>query len=190
MDFLRNLRIDRTSFWIGFVAGMLFLWILGSLRRFIPFAVKAIRKQIQIARENAAAGVLARLRHDVYFYAQHQHLAAVFFPLEDILIQPRILAPPALTFTNEAGETIKSDIISLTIPYMPDWPEMASIYGSHTLTLVEALQGGANLILMGHPGSGRTVALAHLASLVAKRDPSAGKMAEYTTFHPHNKPSQ
>jgi len=185
MDFLRNLRIDRTSFWIGFVAGMLFLWILGSLRRFIPFAVKAIRKQIQIARENAAAGVLARLRHDVYFYAQHQHLAAVFFPLEDILIQPRILAPPALTFTNEAGETIKSDIISLTIPYMPDWPEMASIYGSHTLTLVEALQGGANLILMGHPGSGRTVALAHLASLVAKRDPSAGKMAEYIPLFIH-----
>jgi hypothetical protein len=66
MDFLRNLQIERTSFWIGFIAGMLFLWLLSSLRKFIPFATRAVKKQIQIARENAAAGVLARLRHDVY----------------------------------------------------------------------------------------------------------------------------
>lgn len=185
MEFLRNLRIDRTSFWIGFVAGMLFLWILSSLRRFIPFAIKAIRRQIQIARENAAAGVLSHLRHDVYVYAQHQHLAAVFFPLQNILIQPRLLAPPVLTNLIESGEGNKTDIASLTIPYMPDWPELGSLYGAPTLTLLESLQGGANLILMGHPGSGRTVALAHLASLVSKRDSSAGKIAEFVPLFVH-----
>jgi HEAT repeat protein len=185
MDFLRNLRIERTSFWIGFIAGMLFLWLLSSLRRFIPFAIRAIKKQIQIARENAAAGVLARLRHDVYVYAQHQHLAAAFFPLDDILIKPRILAPPAFASTGEAGEIAKTDITSLTLPYMPDWPEISSLYGAPTLTLIEALQEDANLILMGNPGAGRTVALAHLASLIAKRDPSAGKMARYVPILVH-----
>ncbi len=44
MDFLRNLRIERTSFWIGFIAGMLFLWLLSSLRRFVPFAIKSAQK--------------------------------------------------------------------------------------------------------------------------------------------------
>jgi HEAT repeat protein len=185
MDFLSNLRIERTSFWIGFIAGMLFLWLLSSLRRFIPFAIRATKKQIQIARENAAAGVLARLRHDVYVYAQHQHLAAAFFPLDDILIQPRVLAPPALTYVGEAVETTRIDITSLTLPYMPDWPEIGSLYGAPTLTLVEALQEGANLILMGNPGAGRTVALANLASLIAKRDPSAGKIAGYVPIFVH-----
>jgi HEAT repeat protein len=185
MDFLRNLQIERTSFWIGFIAGMLFLWLLSSLRKFIPFATRAVKKQIQIARENAAAGVLARLRHDVYVYAQHQHLAAAFFPLEDILILPRVLAPPALTNAVEGAETTKTDITSLTLPYMPEWPEIGALYGAPTLTLAEALQEGANLILMGNPGAGRTVALAHLASLIAKRDPSAGKIAGYIPLYVH-----
>jgi HEAT repeat protein len=185
MDFISNLRIERTSFWIGFIAGMLFLWLLSSLRKFIPFAIKAFKKQIQIARENAAAGVLARLRHDVYVFAQHQHLAAAYFPLEDILIQPRVLAPPVLTNAAEGAETTKTDITSLTLPYMPDWPEISALYGAPTLTLSEALQDGANLILMGNPGAGRTVALAHLASLIAKRDPSAGKIAGFVPLYVH-----
>jgi HEAT repeat protein len=185
MDFLRNLRIERTSFWIGFIAGMLFLWLLSSLRRFIPFATKAIKKQIQIARENAAAGVIARLRNDVFIYAQHQHLAAAFSALDDILIQPRVLAPPSLSHIAESGETTRTDITSLTLPYMPDWPEICSLYGAPTLTLVDALQGDANLILMGNPGSGRTVSLAHLASLLAKRDSSAGKIAAHVPLLLH-----
>ena len=131
MDFLRNLRIERTSFWIGFVAGMLFLWLLSSLRRFFPFIIRAIKKQIQVARENAAAGVLARLRHDVHVYAQHQHLAAAFFPLDDILIQPRVLAPPAFTSIGEVGETTKTEITDLTLPYMPDCPERMNSYKHH-----------------------------------------------------------
>ncbi len=32
MGFLRNLDLDRTSFWLGFLAGFLFLWLLGRLR--------------------------------------------------------------------------------------------------------------------------------------------------------------
>jgi HEAT repeat protein len=185
MDFLRNLRIERTSFWIGFIAGMLFLWLLSSLRRFFPFIIRAIKKQIQVARENAAAGVLARLRHDVHVYAQHQHLAAAFFPLDEILVQPRVLAPPAFSSMVEAGETNKTDITDLTLPYMPDCPEISTLYGAPTLTLIEALQQGANLILMGNPGAGRTVALANLASSIAKRDPSAGKMTGFVPVLVH-----
>jgi hypothetical protein len=144
MEFLNNLRIDRTSFWIGFVAGMLFLFILSSLRRFIPFIIKSIRKQIQIARERAAADVLSRLRHDVYVYAQHQHLAAALFPLENILIQPRLLAPPLMTNMLEGEEAYKADVTNLTIPYMPDFPELAHLYGAPTLASAD-FQDGANL---------------------------------------------
>jgi HEAT repeat protein len=185
MDFLRNLRIDRNSFWAGFIAGMLFLWILSSLRRFIPYATRAIKKQIQIAREKASAGILARFRNDVFIHAQNQHLAAALYPLDQILIPPRLLAPPAPLYESESAESYKQDITSLTIPYLPEWPEMGSVYGVDTLTLAEALHGGSNLILMGNPGSGRTVAMANLASLIAKRDSSIGKLAEYIPFFIH-----
>lgn len=186
MDFLRDFRIDRNSFWAGFLAGMLFFWILSSMRKFIPYATRMIKKQIQIAREKASAGILARFRNDVFIFTQNQHLAAPLFPLDQILIQPRLLAPPAPLSESESAEAFKQDISSLTIPYMPEWPEMGSVFGVNTLTLAEALHGGSNLILMGHPGSGRTVAMANLASLMAKRDPSIGNLGEYIPFFIHS----
>lgn len=37
----------------------------------------------------------------------------------------------------------------------------------HTLSLVEAFGNHTNLILLGHPGFGKTVAIAHLANQIA-----------------------
>jgi Cdc6-like AAA superfamily ATPase len=48
----------------------------------------------------------------------------------------------------------------LELPYLLDWPELGARYHSATLTLAEALSGGANLLLIGKPGTGKTVALA------------------------------
>ncbi len=62
---------------------------------------------------------------------------------------------------------IPEDIISQTLPYMPAWPEPAAIYGAPTLSLSQALSGGSHLVIVGAAGAGKTVALAHLASLAA-----------------------
>jgi hypothetical protein len=53
------------------------------------------------------------------------------------------------------------------------------------LTLAQSLQGGANLILIGHPGSGKTVALSLLASQIARRDPKVGALADYLPLYLH-----
>lgn len=53
---------------------------------------------------------------------------------------------------------------------MPDWPAMALAYQAPTLTLEEALQGGANLALIGPPGSGKTVTLADCLSQIARQE--------------------
>jgi hypothetical protein len=50
---------------------------------------------------------------------------------------------------------------------MPAWPELAAIYRAPTLSLTEAVEGGSNLVIVGAAGSGKTVALAHLASQAA-----------------------
>ncbi len=111
------------------------------------------------------------------------HLAASLFPLDDILIEPLLIAPPP---SIEPGvPPIPEDIISQTVPYLPAWPELAAIYRTATLTLPQALQGGGNLVIIGQPGIGKTVALAHLASLAANQDERLGALNNVIPFLMH-----
>lgn len=168
IEFLQQFPIERTSFWSGFLAGMLFFWIINRMRALIPRAVLYFKQQLQTARETLTESVENRLRSETHNFAQHQHLASLLFALDEILIEPHLLAPPTLMGENDDAS---QNAASLTIPYMPDFPEMASLFGSPKLTLPEALQEGANLLVIGPAGIGKTVALAHLASLMARRDP-------------------
>jgi HEAT repeat protein len=77
------------------------------------------------------------------------------------------------------------DILSQTIPYLPDWPELAARYSCRTLSLSEALSSGANLILTGGPGSGKSVALAHLICQIVRRDEAVGDMSAFTPIYIH-----
>ena len=63
------------------------------------------------------------------------------------------------------------------IPYLPDWPEMICQLTVPRLSLAEALQSPVNFAIIGQPGSGKTVALAHLATQVACRDPQVGALS-------------
>jgi hypothetical protein len=167
-------RVDQFSFWLGFIAGILFAWVFTRAKRAFPSVLRAIGNWIQITRENLTTGTENRIRQDVLNWAQRQHLAAPLFALDEILIQPRLLAPAIYSGLEERFDTL--DIASLTVPYMPDWPEMETLYGAPSLTLDEALRGGSDLIIIGQPGSGKTVALATLASQIARRDPGIGEI--------------
>ena len=151
------------------MVGMIFAWLLGALRRGLPFLIGFIKQQIQAARESLTAGTEARLRNDMLRLAQHQHLAASFAALDEILVPPALMTPPP-TVDPENLSLLEENSRS-GLPYLPDWPELAATFYAPTLSLPEALQGKSNLILMGQPGCGKTVALAHLTSLIARNDP-------------------
>ena len=104
------------------------------------------------------------------------HLAAPLFALDEILQEPRILAPPPHIEPN--GLIATEDAVTLTLPYMPSWPELAAVYNAPTLTLAQAFSGGMNLVIIGQPGIGKTVAIAHLASLAANRSEELGSLKE------------
>jgi HEAT repeat protein len=53
------------------------------------------------------------------------------------------------------------------------------------MTLIDALQGGANIILAGHPGSGKTVALAWLVSSIIQNNPGLGNLVNYLPLYIH-----
>lgn len=172
MGFFQNLNISSKSYWLGFLSGILFTWLISRLIIYVPKLIRTLRKNVSGIRENFSTSADVRLRNDVYRISQKQHLAAMLFSLDEIVIVPKVLTP--IIQVSKSIELAPTDSVSLSVPYMPDWPEMASVYKASTMTLMEALQGGANIILAGHPGSGKTVALAWLATSIARNDPGLG----------------
>jgi HEAT repeat protein len=157
---------DQISFWIGFAAGGLFWWLLGRAVPAVKTWFARTREQARAARESRQLSGEYYYRNDLAKFTQSLHLAAPLFSLEEIAIEPRVLAPPPYTIPGE--ERYAVDSISSAIPYLPDFPEFASSYNAERLTLVECLGKGANLALIAQPGSGKTFALAHLASSLAQ----------------------
>jgi HEAT repeat protein len=164
---LFNFLVDPSSFWIGFFTGLATFLVLVLIRKLLPGWIKASRLQFHAIKESLSTSNENRLLSDMLDWAQHQHLSAPLFPLQAVLIPPRIMAPPLPLDT--ANDFVVDEVTALTIPYMPDWPEAAAAFQAPTISLDEALQGGANLLLIGLPGSGKTVALADLASRMARK---------------------
>jgi len=159
------------------------LWIASRLRSYIPSTVKFVAKRIQEARESATASIELKLRNDTMRLAQKQHLAAVLFSLDEVAIEPRLIAPPVIAQNDT--DALPLDNVSTTIPYIPDWPEVAATFNAATLSLAQALQDGANILLAGHPGSGKSFALAHLASGIARREPAFGALTDLVPIYLH-----
>jgi len=180
---LRSLNIDRLSFWIGFVTATVF-WVL--IRFLLPWFKKLwkeLLKGVQSARQGLQTSAEQRHRNDTLKYVQGLHLASSFFSLDEVLIQPRLLAPPPIIQPNQPPPS--EDAVSMSIPYAPDWPELTSAFGGHTLSITEVLQEGSNIVLIGPPGSGKTSTLAHLASQIARHDPETGTLKDSLPIYIH-----
>jgi HEAT repeat protein len=171
------------SFFIGFAVGILFWALLGRMRPLVGEwreGVAARREEAQVRR---SSGIEDNHRRITLRRAQGMHLAAPLFALDEILVPPVLIAPPARVEPN--GPLIGEDIVTQTLPYLPAWPELATIYGAPKLTIPKALSDGGNLVLIGMDGTGKTVALAHLATLAANRDPRLGALSEIVPFLVH-----
>lgn len=179
----RILDLDQISFWIGFFLGALF-WLIAQ--RFWPTLILAggyLRERLISLRENLTTGSSKRLRADMLRYAQKQHLCASFCSLDEILITPTLIAPPALI---EPGQEVqRRESITEVLPYLPDCPEFTGLYNYPRISLSGALEHGANLMLMGTPGTGKTVALAHLTSQICRQDTQIGVLGEFLPLLVH-----
>lgn len=186
-NFLRQpeflLNFDRLSYFLGLLTGAILIWLLGKLRPLFSRFLAAARNQQQTSRQGRRLGEEIRLANDTLRLSQGWHLAAPLFSLNEILIPPCVLAPPVPPMAYEPPPS--EDVTDWAVPYMPDWSELASFYGAPSLSLVEALQGGANLAVTGQPGSGKTVALAHLAIQIIHRDNRASGLADFVPLLLH-----
>ena len=157
--------MDLMSFVIGFASGVFFAWLLSRVRPLLGQIREGAKERREVAQARRTSGLEDNHRRLTLRRAQGVHLASSLFSLDEILQEPRLLAPPARVEPGVTG--IQEDIISQTLPYMPAWPELAAIYRAPTLGVAEAIAGGSNIVITGTAGTGKTVALAHLASLAA-----------------------
>lgn len=175
--FISNFHLDRLSFWIGFLTATLFWWAAVRLMGVGRVVRDRLKTQLAEAARRRKAGLDERLRRETLRKVQTMHLSASLFSLEEIAVPPLVISP-FQTIGTDGSISNEDDITQTTLPYLPDWPELNSYYGTRKLTIAQALQGGANLAIIGQPGSGKTFALAYLASQVSRREPSTGSVAE------------
>jgi HEAT repeat protein len=177
------MALDFFSLLVGFILGLIVYWVAGRVRPLLGEIRQNIKEQREQAQTRRTSGLEDNLRRITLRRAQGMHLAAALFSLDEIIQEPRLLAPPPRVEPGVTG--IQEDVISMTLPYMPMWPEVAAIYRAPTLALTEAISGEANIVITGWAGTGKTVALAHLASLAAnfKVQLGAGRDAVPFLYH-------
>ena len=166
-SFLRSIHIDSLSFWLGFIAATIFWWLARNLRGYWPVLLQYAKDRLEIIRQRNLAGLDGRLRRDTIRRAQGMHLAWPLFALDEVLVEPRFLAPPP--HIEPGGIQPPDEILINTLAYLPDWTELPARFGAVTLGVEDCLAGGANIIVTGQPGTGKTVALACIASRIAAR---------------------
>src|SRR5919109_1646478 len=167
---------DLPSFVAGFIIGVLFVWLVGRVRPLLQQLKESEKEQRESARARRTSGLEDNHRRLTLRRAQGMHLASSLFSLDEILQEPHLIAPPARVEPGVVG--IQEDIISQTLPYMPAWPELAAIYRAPTIGVIEAIAGGSNIVIVGAAGTGKTVALAHLASQAANLRVTLGSNTE------------
>jgi HEAT repeat protein len=177
--------MDFISFIIGFASGILFTWLFSRVRPLFAQIREGAKERREAAQVRRTSGLEDNHRRITLRRAQGMHLASSLFSLDEILQEPRLMAPPARVEPGVTG--IQEDIISQTLPYMPAWPELAAIYRAPTIAVAEAIAGGSNIVIVGAAGMGKTVALAHLASLAAnlrvRLDPNSELAAAPYLYH-------
>jgi HEAT repeat protein len=175
--------IDPISFIAGFATATVIWFLVSRAKPAFEEMRQSYREQRELAQTRKTSTVEENHRRLTLRRAQGMHLAAQLFALDEILQEPKVLTPPAPV---EPGVPPRfEDVITQTLPYLPAWPEIAAIYQPHTLTLPQALAGDTNIVIIGQPGTGKTVALAHLASLAANRSEKMGALQDLVPFHFH-----
>jgi HEAT repeat protein len=159
--------IDVFSFWLGFAVATLLAFALYRNRERLSQAGAVFRAALRRLRESLVGGTERRLREEVAALAQNSHVAGSLFPLTQILLPPRLLAPHPL---RDPTAPPADEDLNTVIPVLPEWPEMGGLYQIPTVGVEAAFRGNGNVMVLGGPGSGKTTLLAHLALRCAEGD--------------------
>lgn len=174
-DFFSWLDLDQISFWIGFLTGVVFLWVLYRARPVFRLAGTVALDRLRGLRENLTTSTENRLRADVLKTVQRRHIAHPLCSLDEILIQPKIQLP-APRF-GAFAETPEMETVEGLLPFLPEFTSFGAAFSYPSQPIGSLFFRGGDILLLGPAGAGKTVALAHLASQLARQDPKLEELA-------------
>lgn len=160
---------DWPEFIVGVAAGLIGALLLGRLKPVNRWLINAAGNALEMLRSNLSSRAIDRYQMELVGRAETLHLARPIFALDEILLTPRVLAPAAPTDpTHPEGAHYGTLAV---VPNLPDVSYLSGVFVAPSMTVVQALATGANLLLTGELGSGKTTALAYLAVRLANRSP-------------------
>ena len=172
-----------SGFWflVGFLFGVASALLVRAARQALVHARARWAQRHRRQKESRLSAARRRWRLRWIRHLQGLHVAAPLFPLEDVILEPRLLAWPTLV---PPDETPLVSQVHQEWPYLPDEPMLGTAYRTPSLTLPQALQEGASLLLMGPAGSGKTVALAWLALRMLQARPGDATLGNVAGLWP------
>lgn len=168
---------------VGIVGGLVLGFFLGRLKPAFSQLKDWAREWIRQLGESLASRTVEQYQKELISRVETMHLARAIFALEEIMIPPRLLAPPIAS--DPMREEPKPESALDLLPNLPDWSYLSGVYSSPRLSLVEALSEGVNLLITGRLGSGKSAALAYLALQVVRREKEAAALSNRTPMLVH-----
>ncbi len=195
-----QIQFENFSFLLGILFAGLLLWGFTKLRKMIKnqraekesgigsipqsaSSPKPVSIDQNLSSQKLQNNIADIYRRELFFFAQKQHLAAKYCPLQEILIEPNLVAAPYEVdpLLPYPPETLTSQVV----PYLPDFPEFISQYPIPKISAFDTLRNGVNIVLYGQAGSGKSVALANLVSVICSVSPSVDEIRTRIPIYLH-----
>lgn len=127
----------------------------------------------------------SELRKAFMSICQYDHLSSGLFPLQDVLIQPRLLAHIQTPVPDDSNQY--SPVLFESLPDLNDSPEILSELSYPSVSLEKAIEFNPRLEISGFEGSGRTTAIDALVSRICRKDPLLGTLSDFLPIKIHTR---
>ena len=176
-------QLEKISFIFGLITATIFWLIISKSKIWYPEIKDSIIRVKNKIQKNQTSGLRTFIFKDALTRAQSNHIAGKLFPLDDIIISPLLLVPDSILALQEHS-LFFGEVTSL-IPNIPELPQINRNLPISKMTITEAIQGETNLVVIGLPGSGKSICLAYLASRIAEKNSLCGNQCGKTPFYFH-----
>ena len=151
------------SFLLGLLSASILWAIYYRNRQHIQEVSEVVKQKNKEAKVTDSKGIDKLIRSEIFRNSQHCHLASQLFPLNNIFVEPELMAYP---FTN-AEDLGDPPIIDQLIPYLPDWPELSGLFNLQGIPMRNLLNAPSKTIIIGPLGSGKSTILAKFEPIKA-----------------------